>query len=67
MADLVTLDGRRITSKGITSGSGFRVPPLPDAPCCFGTAGHALPANPEDLQQQVCPVMDSVDCLMIMS
>ena len=53
MADIVTLDGRRITSKGITSGSNFRVPPLADAPCCFGSAGQATAAQPQDLQQQV--------------
>ncbi len=53
MADIVTLDGRRITSKGITSGSNFRVPPLSEAPCCFGSAGQATAAQPQDLQQQV--------------
>ncbi len=53
MADMVTLDGRRITSKGITSGAGFRVPPLADATCRFGSTGHAQAPNPEDLQQQV--------------
>lgn len=53
MADIVTLDGRRITSKGITSGSNFRVPPLAEAPCCFGSAGQATVAQPQDLQQQV--------------
>ena len=53
MADIVTLDGRRITSKGITSGSNFRVPPLAEAPCRFGSAGQAMAAQPQDLQQQV--------------
>jgi len=53
MADIVTLDGRRITSKGITSGSNFRVPPLAEAPCCFGSAGQAMAAQPQDLQKQV--------------
>ena len=53
MADIVTLDGRRITSKGITSGSNFRVPPLAEAPCCFGSAGQATADQHQDLQQQV--------------
>lgn len=54
MADVVTLDGRRITSKGITSGSNFRVPPLAEAACCFGSAGCSKPVDPEHAQQQVC-------------
>ena len=54
MADIVTLDGRRITAKGITSGASFRVPPLSDAPCCFGSSTQAAAANAQDMQQQVC-------------
>lgn len=63
MADIVTLDGRRITSKGITSGSNFRVPPLAEAPCRFGSAGQATSAQPQDLQQQEAVLEALVDAL----
>ena len=54
MADLVCLDGRRITSKGITSGSNsFRVTALAEAACCFGSSAQAEAANTDGLQQQV--------------
>ena len=53
MADLVCLDGRRITSKGITSGSTFRVAPLADAPCCFGSTSQAQATAVDELQHQV--------------
>ena len=54
MADLVCLDGRRITSKGITSGSNsFRVTPLAEAVCCFGSSAQAGAATADGLQQQV--------------
>ncbi|KAL0055143.1 hypothetical protein WJX82_007626 [Trebouxia sp. C0006] len=63
MADIVTLDGRRITSKGITSGSNFRVPPLAEAPCCFGSAGQAMAAQPQDLQKQEAVLEGLIDAL----
>lgn len=54
MADLVCLDGRRITSKGITSGSNsFRVTALAEATHCFGSSAQAEAANADGLQQQV--------------
>ena len=54
MADLVCLDGRRITSKGITSGTNsFRVTALSEAVCCFGSSAQAGAAGADDLQQQV--------------
>ena len=37
--DIVTLDGRRITSKGIVSGSSFVVTPVDRAPWRFGVGG----------------------------
>ena len=54
MADLVCLDGRRITSKGITSGSNsFRVTALAEAVSCFGSSAQAEAATADGLQQQV--------------
>ena len=53
MADVISLDGGRISSKGITSGSGFRVAPLAEAPSRFGSSAPEQAANPADLQQQV--------------
>lgn len=54
MADLVCLDGRRITSKGITSGTNsFRVTALSEAACCFGSSAQAEAANADDIRQQV--------------
>lgn len=53
MADVISLDGGRISSKGITSGSGFRVAPLAEAPSRFGSSAPSQAANPADLQQQV--------------
>lgn len=37
MADIITLDLRRISGKGIISGASFRVPPLADASVRFGS------------------------------
>lgn len=53
MSDVVSLDGGRISSKGITSGSGFRVAPLAEAPCRFGSSHQAQAVDPAQLQQQV--------------
>ena len=36
--DILTLDRRRLTGKGIVSGSSFRVPPLAEAAYRFGSA-----------------------------
>lgn len=41
MSDMVTLDMRRITGKGIISGASFRVPTLEDNTYRFGST----PAN----------------------
>ena len=38
MADCLTLDLRRLTSKGIVSGSSFRAPPLAELALRFGSA-----------------------------
>ena len=58
MADMVCLDGRRITSKGITSGSNsFRVTPLAESSCCFGSTGQAEANGTDGLQQQVWHVV----------
>lgn len=35
--DIITLDLRKITSKGITVGSSFHVAELAQAPCRFGS------------------------------
>ena len=37
LPDLITLDGSRISSKGIVAGSSFRVPPWWEATICWGS------------------------------
>ena len=37
LPDLITLDGSRISSKGIVAGSSFRVPPWREATICWGS------------------------------
>lgn len=42
-SDMITLDGRRITGRGIVSGSNFHVPPLDRADWRFGSRGGTPP------------------------
>lgn len=35
--EIVTLDCRKLSGKGIVVGDNFRVPPLDKAPACFGS------------------------------
>ena len=45
MADIVTLDGGKITGRGITLGSSWKVTPLAEAHYCWGsTPAHLAPA-----------------------
>jgi hypothetical protein len=37
LSDIITLDYRRISGKGIISGSSFKIPSLADAHACFGS------------------------------
>ena len=37
LADIITLDFKRISGKGIISGASFRVPTLQETHICFGT------------------------------
>ena len=53
MSDVVSLDGGRISGKGITSGSNYRVAPLAEAAYRFGSNAQAQIADPMQLQQQV--------------
>uniref|UniRef100_A0A1D2ABE5 SMCHD1 ribosomal S5 domain-containing protein n=1 Tax=Auxenochlorella protothecoides TaxID=3075 RepID=A0A1D2ABE5_AUXPR len=45
VSDIVTLDCRRITGRGIVSGSGFNVPPLERAEWRFGSLGGGQEAQ----------------------
>ncbi|KAL3136848.1 hypothetical protein ABBQ38_005556 [Trebouxia sp. C0009 RCD-2024] len=64
MADLVCLDGKRITSKGITSGSNsFRVTPLAEAPCCFGSSAQADTVGADALRHQEATLDALVEAL----
>ena len=62
LPDLITLDGSRISSKGIVAGSSFRVLPWREATVCWGStpvgaAGGASTSKAD----QVMPLRRSCD------
>ena len=62
--DIVTLDLRKITSKGITVGSSFHVAELAQAPCRFGsTTAHDHMTQLNMAQHQVGSCLRSPDAL----
>lgn len=56
IAEILTLDYRRITGKGIISGSSYKVPTLAEAHACFGST----PTN-----QVSAPLLESSAALPI--
>lgn len=54
-ADIVTLCGNKLSGRGVVLGSGFKVMPVEQAPCRFGTIPRA--------QQVRIGCLRSVECL----
>ena len=67
LADLVTLDLKRISGKGIISGASFRVPSLADATIRFGSTPveQASQVWTDSSQQQllICPIVSILSAI----
>lgn len=61
-ADIVTLCGNKLSGRGVVLGSGFRVVPVEQAPCRFGTIPRAqqVGVTCAGRRQQPCALLEDV-------
>jgi len=55
LADIVTLCGNKLSGRGVVLGSGFKVMPIEQAPCRFGTIPKSQQVRQQPPQPQSSP------------